>query len=276
MLKTKLAEYVDARDLVVNLTLRELRSRYKKSFLGWTWSLLNPLSTVIIFSIVFAFFLKVKPPTGDPSGLKNFAAFLLCGLLPWNFLSNGMNASMGALIGNANLIKKVYFPREVFVVSAVASLLVSFLIELGVLVVILLFLGNMVLPWIPVVLVIVAVQTFFVLGIGFLLSVLNVYFRDVQHLISIALMALFYSAPIVYPISYVPDQANLLGVTIPLGTLYRLNPIVQFVQVYRDAMYNLRFPPLLSVLYVLGWTLALLVIGLAVFQKLDRRLAEEV
>ncbi len=276
MLKTKLAEYVDARDLVVNLTLRELRSRYKKSFLGWTWSLLNPLSTVVIFSVVFAFFLKVKPPTGDPSGLKNFAAFLLCGLLPWNFLSNGMNASMGALIGNANLIKKVYFPREVFVVSAVASLLVSFLIELAVLAVILLFLGNMVLPWIPVVLAIVVIQTFFVLGIGFLLSVLNVYFRDVQHLISIALMALFYSAPIVYPISYVPDHAELLGMTIPLGTLYRLNPIVQLVQVYRDAMYNLRFPPLLSVLYLLGWTLALLAIGLAVFQKLDRRLAEEV
>jgi lipopolysaccharide transport system permease protein len=276
ILKSKLEEYVDSGDLTLNLTLRELRSRYKKSFLGWSWSLLNPLATVIVYSIVFAFFLKIQPPKGDPSGLKNFAAFLLCGLLPWNYFMNSMNGSMGALIGNANLIKKVYFPREVFVVSAIASLLVSFLIELGVLAVILLLMGNMVLPWIPVVLVLVVIESFFVLGIGFMLSVLNVYFRDVQHLVSIALMALFYSAPVVYPISVVPDQAHLLGITIPLGTIYRLNPLVQIVQCFRDPLYNLRFPPLLSLLYLTAWAVVLMAIGLAVFQKLDRRLAEEV
>jgi lipopolysaccharide transport system permease protein len=275
-LKTKLAEYIDSGDLTVNLTLRELRSRYKKSFLGWSWSLLNPLSTVIVYSIVFAFFLKIKPPVGDPSGLDNFAAFLLCGLLPWNYLQGGMNASMGSLIGNANLIKKVYFPREVFVVSAIGSLLVSFLIELGVLCAILLIMGNMVLPWIPVVLVIVVIQSFFVLGIGFLLSVLNVYFRDVQHLVSISLMALFYSAPIVYPISVVPKEAEIGGITIPLREIYNLNPLVVLVECYRDAMYDLRFPPALSILYLIGWSIVLMAIGLVVFQKLDRRLAEEV
>jgi ABC-2 type transport system permease protein len=276
MLKTKLAEYKGSGDLTLNLTLRELRSRYKKSFLGWSWSLLNPLSTVIVYSIVFSFLLKIPVPKGDPSGLKNFATFLLCGLLPWNYLSNGMNASMGALIGNANLIKKVYFPREVFVVSAIGSLLVSFLIELGVLAVILLVMGNMVLPWIPVVLVIVAIQSFFVLGIGFLLSVLNVYFRDVQHLVSIALMALFYSAPIVYPVSLVPKHTEILGMSVPLREIYNLNPLVVLVECYRDAMYDLRFPPFLSILYLIGWSIVLMAIGLAVFQKLDRRLAEEV
>ena len=85
---TRLAEYAEARELTVNLMLRELRGRYKRSALGWTWSLLNPLSTVIIFSIVFAFFLKIDPPVGHPSGLHNFAMFLLCGLLPFNYLSN--------------------------------------------------------------------------------------------------------------------------------------------------------------------------------------------
>jgi lipopolysaccharide transport system permease protein len=275
-LATKLAEYADSWDLTVNLTLRELRGRYKKSFLGWSWSLLNPLATVIVYSIVFAFFLKIPPSTGDPSGLKNFAAFLLCGLLPWNYLSNGMNGAMGSLIGNANLIKKVYFPREVFVVSAIASLLVSFLIELAVLCAILLLLGNFVLPWIPVLLVIVVIQSFFVLGIGFLLSVLNVYFRDVQHLISIALMALFSSAPIVYPIKYVPQEAHVAGMTIPVRAIYDLNPLVQFINCYRNALYDLRFPPALSVLYLIAWSGVFMAVGLAVFHKLDRRLAEEV
>src|SRR6266566_285850 len=80
----QLAEYTSSRELLWNLTLRELRGRYKRSVLGWTWSLLNPLSSVVIFSVVFGFFFQIKPPVGDPSGLHNFAVFLLCGLLSWN------------------------------------------------------------------------------------------------------------------------------------------------------------------------------------------------
>src|SRR5712691_1768994 len=201
---TRLADYAEARELTLNLTLRELRSRYKRSALGWTWSLLNPLSTVIVFSVVFSFFLKIQPPVGDPSGLHNFPMFLLCGLLPFNYLSNGMNASLDSLLANSNLIRKVYFPREVLVVSAVGALFVTLLVEFAVLCVILVALGNMVLPWIPVLLGLAAIQTVFVLGIGLMLSVVNVYFRDVKHFIGISLQALFYSAPIVYPIRFVP------------------------------------------------------------------------
>lgn len=273
---TRLAEVLDTRELTWNLTLRELRGRYKKSVLGWLWSLLNPLSTVVIYSIVFSYFLKIEPPTGDPSGLHSFAVFLLCGLLSWNFLQASINGSMGALIGNANLLKKVFFPREVFVISAIASLVITFLIELGVLCVILLLMGNMVIPWIPVVVLIVAIQAFFCLGMGFALSVLNVYFRDVQHLMNIALAALFYSAPIVYPIRYVPKQATIAGHEIPLRAIYSLNPLVQFIQDFRDAMYNLRFPPLWSLAYLVGWAIALLLVGWSVFKRLEGRVPEEV
>ena len=110
---SSIAELTESKELFVNLTLRELRGKYKRSVLGWTWSLLNPLATMVIFTVVFRFFLKVEPTRGDPSGLHVFAIFLLCGLLPWNFLSNGMSGSMGALIANSNLIKKVFFPREI-------------------------------------------------------------------------------------------------------------------------------------------------------------------
>jgi len=269
-----LAEYADARELTVNLTLRELRSRYKRSALGWTWSLLNPLSTVIVFSIVFAFFLKVRPPVGNPSGLHNFAMFLLCGLLPFSFLSNGMNASLDSLLANSNLIRKVYFPREVLVVSSILSLLVTLLVELGVLCVLLLLFGNMVLPWIPVLLALVAIETVFVLGIGLMLSVLNVYFRDVKHFIGIALQALFYSAPIVYPISFVQDAAN--RTSFPVLRVYTLNPLVRFIDAYRAVLYDLRFPALSDVLYITAWAIAMLALGLFVFRRLDGRLAEEV
>lgn len=270
---TRLSEYAGTRELLVNLTLRELRGRYKKSLLGWTWSLLNPLSTVLIFSMVFSFFLKVEPPTGHPSGIHNFAVFLLCGLVAWNYISNSMGTCAEALVGNSNLIKKVYFPREIIVVAMVASLLVSFLIELGILTVILLLLGNMVLPWIPVVLFLVVLETCFVLGLGLMISAFNVYFRDVKHLIGIALQALFYSAPIVYPLRLV---YNATRDHLFLRHVYLLNPIVRLIGAFRAVLYDLRFPSVFDVLYIAGWGVGMLAVGLLVFARLDRRLAEEV
>src|SRR3954447_17140273 len=101
---TALREYAGTRELVLNLTLRELRSRYKKSVLGWAWSLLNPVASVVIYTIVFSTFLKVVPPTGEPSGLKSFVVFLLCALVPWNFISGSLGGTLDALVVNANLI----------------------------------------------------------------------------------------------------------------------------------------------------------------------------
>ena len=260
---------------MVNLTLRELRGKYKRSVLGWTWSLLNPLASMVIFTIVFSFFLKVKPPVGDPSGLQNFAFFLLCGMLPWNFLSNGMGGSMGALIGNANLIKKVYFPREVLVAATVAAFDVSFLIELGVLAAALLAFGNFVIPWLPVVILLVVIETVFVLGIALTVSVLNVYFRDVQHLVGILLMLWFYGTPIVYPVTYVPKNPVLLGRHVPLRHLYTFNPMVRFAETMRDTIYHLRFPGLTDMVFLIVVSAATLGIGMWVFARLEPRLAEE-
>ena len=265
-------ELKESRELFVNLTLRELRGKYKRSVLGWTWSLLNPLATMVIFTVVFRFFLKIEPPRGDPSELHVFALFLVCGLLPWNYLSNGMSGSMGALIGNSNLIKKVFFPREILVASSIASWVVSFLLEMGVLAVVLLLAGEFVLPWLVPTVGLIAVQTMFVVGLGLLLSVLNVYFRDVQHLIGIVMQIWFYATPIVYPISVVRDALDDQPV---LFTLYKLNPMVRFVEAYRDCLYDLRFPALLDTVYLVGVSAGMLALGVFVFSKLEPKLAEE-
>src|SRR5947208_12188399 len=148
---TSLAELARSRELFLNLTLRELRGKYKRSVLGWGWSLLNPLSTMLIYTLVFSVFLKVTVAPGEPSGLDVFPLFLLCGLLPWNFLGNSMTAGMDSLVSNANLIKKVFFPREVLVLATVGSWLFTFLIELAVLGVALLLAGNVILPWLALV-----------------------------------------------------------------------------------------------------------------------------
>jgi ABC-2 type transport system permease protein len=267
-----LAELAESKELFANLTLRELRGKYKRSVLGWTWSLLNPLATMVIFTVVFRFFLKVQVAPGRPSGLHVFAIFLLCGLLPWNFLSNGISGGMGALIGNSNLIKKVFFPRELLVASTIASWVVSFLLEMAVLAVVLLVAGNMVLPWLVPALGLVLVQTLFVVGLGLMFSVVNVYFRDVQYLVGIVLQIWFYATPIVYPISVVRDA---LDDSPGVFTLYKLNPMVRFVEAYRDCLYDLRFPPLLDSLYLVGVSLATLALGVFVFWKMEPKLAEE-
>jgi ABC-type polysaccharide/polyol phosphate export permease len=272
----RVGELIGGRELLVNLTLRELRSRYKKSALGWAWSLVNPLAMVGIYALVFSFFLKIEPPIGDPSGLDSFVIYLLCALIPWIYFSNCASSSLEALVGNAGLIKKVYFPRDLLVMSVIGSLLVSMLIEMSVVIVILLIAGNFVIPWIPMVLVLVALETLLVLGVGLFLSVANVYFRDVKHFIAIALQALFYATPIVYPISVVPDTADIAGVEIPLGTIYRLNPMVQTVEAFRSVLYDLRFPPLDSMLYLIGWGIGAVVFGYWFFDRHQRRLAEEV
>jgi len=268
----KLIEIASRRDLFVNLTLRELRSKYKRSVLGWTWSLLNPLTSLLVYGFVFGTLFNVTADTGDPSGLDSFAMFLMCGLLPYTFISNGLSGGMNSLIGNGNLVKKVYFPREILVGATIASWVVSFLIELAVLAVALAFFGNIVVLWIPVVLTLVVLQVLFVLGLALMLATAAVYFRDLQHLLGLVLQVWFYSAPIVYPMSLVENQLGTTGWKI---TLYNLNPLVQFVEAYRDVLYDLRFPPLDNIVYLIVISAASLVAGTVVFGRLEGNVAEE-
>jgi ABC-type polysaccharide/polyol phosphate export permease len=273
---TRLGDYVGTRELLVNLTLRELRGKYRRSILGWTWSMLNPLSNVLIYTLVFSFFLRIQPPTGHPSGLHSFALFLLCGIIPWNLFAGGVTGGLGTLVVNRNLINKVYFPRELLVTATVFSMVITLLIESGVLIGVLLLFGNVAFQWVPILLIVIALETAFVLGIALALSVWNVYLRDLEHLTNILIQVIFYLTPIVYPIRYVPKQAHIFGVVIPVGAIYRLNPMVHFVGAFRSLLYDLRFPSIGSMGYMTAWSVGMLIFGYLMFNKFERRLAEEV
>ena len=273
---TTLTELSASRELLANLVSRELRGKYKRSTLGWAWSLINPLALAATFTLVFSVVLGAEAPEGDPSGLKFFPLHLLCALLPWAYLSNGMTGSIASLTANANLVKKVYFPREVLVASSVLSFLVTLVIELLVLSVALLIAGNNVLPWLPLVAVLMALQTAFVVGLGLALSVLNVYFRDIQHFLAIFLQLWFYASPVIYPIQLVEEKAaghGVLGVSVM--TLYRVNPMVGFIESYRSLLYHLRLPDTGDLVWVTVASLGALALGWKVFQRFEPRLAEE-
>ena len=270
----RLSGFPAARSLLVNLTLRENRTKYKRSVMGWAWSMVNPLATMLIFTFVFGFFLKIQPHRGEPSGLQNFGFFLISGLLPWNFLAGGLTASCGSVIANASLIKKVYFSRAVLPASSVLSAATNLLIELGVLTVALLIIGQMVLPFLPVALVVIFLQLLFVLGLGMALAALNVYFRDIEHFLGILLLLWFYSTPILYPISLVRNAA-VGSVTVPIETIYRLNPMVHFIDAYRALFYDLRLPSLATFGWMILSAAIALAIGFLTFRKLEPRFAEE-
>lgn len=272
---TLIGEYAAWRELLVNLTLRELRTKYKRSVLGWAWSLLNPLALMLIYTLVFRLFLRVPPPTGTSSGLTSFPLFLLAGLLAWNFVVNATNGSIDTLLTNANLIKKTYFPRELLVASQVTSWLVSFLIEILLLCVAFLAAGNLVLPFLPIVLLIIIALAAFVTGMGLAFSVVNVYFRDVRHLAGIAFQLWFYVTPILYPVSLVPERAEILGADVPARTIYNLNPMVGFVEAMRDCLYDLRMPSAGRILSILVLSASTFFAGLYLFRRFEGRLAEE-
>lgn len=272
---TDVREYLASRELFNNLTLRELRGKYKRSALGWAWSLLNPLATMVIFTVVFRAFLRIEAPQSESTALRNFALYLTCGLLPWNFLTNAVNGSIATLIGNANLIKKTYFPRELLVAAQVASFFVSLLLEISILVVAFLVFGNMVLPWVPLALLLFLMLALFVTGLGLVFAVTNVYFRDVEHFVGIIFQVWFYLTPIVYPLNLVPERSTLFGAEIPTRSLYLLNPMAQFVEVSRDLLYDLQMPSIRVVAYLLAVSITSFFGGLAIFRRAEGRLAEE-
>ncbi|MGQ0431985.1 MAG: ABC transporter permease [Microthrixaceae bacterium] len=261
--------------LLRELTLRELRGRFKRSTLGWLWSVINPLSNIAVYSIVFGVFFAVEPPTGEPSGLKVYAIFLVCGLLPWTFLANGLTANAAAIVANEGLVKKVYFPRWVLPASASIAWLVSFGVELLVLGLILLVAGNMVLPWIPMVLALMILLLMFVLGIGLVLAAANAFFRDIQHFLAIFLNLWFYATPILYPADLPPDHYQALGLDIPVQRLLNLNPMAAFVAAFRDVLYHLRWPDGGDMILLTVYSVVALAIGAWVFTRLEPRLAEE-
>lgn len=262
-------------ELLTNLTLRELRSKFKRSALGWLWSVINPLSSIAIYGIVFGIVLEVAPQVGDPSGLDNYALFLVCGLLPFNFLASGLSGATGSIVANEGLVKKVYFPRWVLPASTVLSWLASFGVELLVFMAVLAAFGNIVFTSLPMLVVVILLQTGFVLGLGMLLSGANAYFRDVQHFLAIALNVWFYSTPILIPSSRIPESYDLFGVDVALRDIFSLNPMSAFVDAYRNLLYDQRGPTLWTMIEVSLWTLLVMVLGVLAFRRLEPRLAEE-
>lgn len=265
-------------ELLFLLVKRELSGKYKSTVFGQLWSLMNPIATIIIYSLVFGLIFRIQPPPGDPSGLDNFAVFLVVGLLPWLFFANVLNQSAQSIVSNAALVQKVYFPRALIPISLSIATFTNWVIEMAVLVAVLALLGANVFVYLPLVVVAMVVLAVFATGLGMAVAVINVYFRDFSYLLTIVLQFGFFLAPILYPIKLVEDLSNdyggLFGTNITALQVYSLNPMVAFVEIFRDLMYDNRMPPWELGLEAVIWSLVALLAGILMFKRTEKRLAE--
>ena len=246
------------RELLKTNVQKEIRGKYKGAWLGIIWSFLNPLLMLLVYSLVFPYIMRVQIP--------NYTMFLMTALMPWNFFTQTVANSSFAVIASGSILKKVYFPREILPISVVLSNVVNFLITF-IIIIVFLILSGVGLSWtillFPLVLI---VQTILMFGIAFILSSITVYARDVEHIVNVIVMALFYGTPIVYTIDMLPAQFQ---------TLLQLNPMTSIIEAYRDVLFYQKLPDFASLGIVAIVSVIIMVFGLWLFRKLQRNFVEE-
>ena len=248
----------DYRELLKNNVKKEIRGKYKKSVLGVLWTFLNPLLQLAVYAFIFPLILK--------NAQENYLIFVCAGLIPWTFFTTAISQSTWTVVGNSNIVKKVYFPREILPISVVTSAMVNFLISTIIIITFCFIYGlglSIYIVFYPIILII---QYILQLGIAFILSAATVYFRDLEHFVQIILMLMFYATPIVYSGDSIPDAFK---------SIIYLNPMAHIIEGYRDIFYNQTMPDLMSLGIVFLVSIVTCVIGYVIFKKLQKGFAEE-
>ena len=260
MMLTQLREIFRYREAIRNLAVRDLRVRYSNAALGIVWSLLNPLALTLVFTLIFTVMM--------PNGIAKYPVFFLSALLPWNFFCLSFAMMTIGIISNPHLISRVYFPREVLPIAVVLTNATSFLIALVPLTVLMLFFGTPItwqLLWFPVLL---AIQIVFSVGVGLIISSVNVYLRDTQQIVEVLTLPWFFMTPVIYPVTQIANET--------IRTAYLLiNPMANLVTSYRQVIYyGLAPDPLLLGLTALE-ALIIFIAGLLIFRRLSPNFADE-
>ncbi|MDF2884535.1 MAG: rfbA [Clostridiaceae bacterium] len=251
------------------MTVKELKLKYRNSILGFFWSFLNPILLMLVYTFAFTYIL----PQNDP----HYTVNLLAALLPWNFFSAAVQGSTSSIVSNSNLIKKVYFPREIIPLSIILSNFVSFIITLTILFAAMAFdhirIGWVVLLY-PIVLLLLL---WLAIGLSYLLSALNVLYRDISHFVEIFFMLWLYLTPVIYTLDRVqgiakmdPSKAHIIKIC------FLLNPMTLIVESCRDLLLENKLP---SIWYFIGLiiiNIILILLGNTVFRKIEKIFAEEI
>lgn len=247
------------REMIFSLVRKDLRGRYKGSVLGFCWTFINPLLQLLVYNVVFSVILK--------NNIDKYYLFLFVALVPWIFFSSALMGGATSIISQQEMVKKIYFPREVLPISYVTSSFVNMLFSFAVIFIILVLsrvgFNVKALLYLPFIMV---VEYILALGIGMLTAAIDVYFRDMEHILSIVTMAWMYLTPIMYTVELVPERYM---------PLFNLNPMTPIIIAYRDILYYKQVPELGTLLHALTLGVCVLIFGLVIFRKLQKNFAEE-
>ena len=247
---TYFRDLLEYRDVVSQLVKQYLTMRYKRTFLGFLWTLVTPLLTMTVMAMVFSQLMRF--------GVEDFAIYLFSGLVPWWVFANGVMNSGGALLNNEAISKKIYIPKQIFPTASLVGVVVDSIFSTAALFIIALFLGI-----VPTVALSILPLSFFLLvifvyGIVLLQSILVVYFRDMAHVVPILIQTLFYLTPILYPLSLIPEQYTYL---------MDLNPMYHFVELFHKPIYDGEFPDGGTIVVAAVLAFGSLFIGIGIFDS---------
>lgn len=267
------------RTLAQHLTLigafgsRDLKTKFNATALGWLWSLVVPAATLGIYTLIFGGLFRMVPPeiASRHAGIGIFAIWLFAGLIVWGFFQNSINAGINGMVGAGGLLQKVYFPSFAPVLGAGFAIAVQSLIEMALLLVVLLFLGNVSWTWLalPLLLIMLAV---FTAGIAVALSIWNIHVRDVAHIVGVVLQLAFYATPIIYNSAIVPEVWHGM----PLRWMIESTPMAEFINLFRALTYDLRIGTWQEWGSCLAWTILATGIGVLVYKRSGQQLGEQI
>ena len=249
--KYRIKTLIQYKDLIKELVSRDLKLKYRRSILGYVWSILNPLLIMIVMTVVFSAMFQ--------RNIENYPVYLLIGRMSFEFVLTSTNGAMKSVTGNASLLKKTYVPKYIFTVAKVTSCMVELVFSLGALLIVMIATRASFHWHILLVPVVILQMYIFCLGLGFLLAMLNVYFRDIQYIYKAVTTAWMYLTPIFYPIESLPKMLQL--------AIKLFNPLYYYVAQFRDLVMHGRLPG--PRIFFGGWVLALLMllIGIVLFQR---------
>ncbi len=253
------------RTLIANLAQRDLKSRYKRTLLGWLWSLINPAVTLGLYTVVFGIILRGVAPSLGNGDAGIFALYLFCALVAWNFFAGTINSAIGSFSGAGGLLTRTYFPPESPLIAGLITVTIQMVLETLILVAVMLFIGNYGWTYLLVfpIMILLAAFSF---GLGQILALGNIRYRDVNYLTGVVLQVLFYATPIVYSIDIVPD---------PYQQILRLNPLTHFTDAMRHAFYTLDMPTTTNWIVMVCSAVISLVFGWWIFSVNAPKVIEE-
>lgn len=248
------------RELLKTSVKKDIGGKYKHSFLGVLWSFINPLLQILVYALIFPLVMK------NGGSYKDYTVFMVCGLIPWAYFTTVINRASFIMIENGNILKKVYFPRAILPLSLVTSETINFLVSCIIILAFIVIKGFGISKFILFFPLVLLIQYVLLLGIALIFSAVTVYMRDIQHFIGVVLQLLFYATPIVYSIDTIPENFRWI---------LKWNPMTYIIEGYRAIFYNQTMPDLRS-LGVLGIiSIIILIVGYLLFNKLQKRFAEE-